>query len=102
MLNCSYIAITLSLLLLLGAGSSNFQVTKTFVKTIGLLDDPSGLEFVINQFIKGVKDQGSKRTKKETEIISKVEKLLLTENGTTPFSFASSQRCTDMLVYGSE
>jgi len=81
------------------------QVTKTFVQSLGLQDDPAGLELVISQFIKGAKDSksGSGLSSSEAEIVSKVERILFDPNGTsTPFLFAASQNCSEMIVYGSE
>jgi len=80
-------------------------VTKSFLQTIGLVDDPAGLQIVVDHFIKGIgTDQlGLNKSTEEIEIISKVEEKLLISNGTRrPFLYASSQNCTEMIVYGSK
>ena len=80
-------------------------MTKTFVQSIGLLDDPEGLELIINHFIKGSKEpqtQAKQGPSGETEIISRVEKVLQKDSKMISFLFASSQNCSDMIVYGSK
>ncbi len=78
------------------------QVTKSFLHSLGLIDNPVTKKMMVDELIDGIKDETIVRTKEDNltmaNLTNKMQDIFKWD-GKKSFLFMAAQKCSDMILH---